>query len=85
MEPEVDVVHSEAPSCLTEKTLSSVILRRSIKFLTTYLTDFPEYDKDKPNQVEAHCDPDIDNDILLEAFLRTELSFMITFTGRHLY
>ena len=25
-EPEVDIVHSEAPSCLTEKSLSSVIL-----------------------------------------------------------
>ena len=41
--------------------------------MTTYLTDFPEYDKDKPNQIEAHCDPDIDNDILLEPFLRIEL------------
>ena len=41
MEPEVDVVHSEAPSCLTEKTLSSVILKKKYQIFDDIPHGFP--------------------------------------------
>ena len=36
--------------------------------------DFPEYTNYKPNQKEADCDANIDNDVLLDAFLGIEFS-----------